>query len=83
MVGAWGSRSHQPLGCNHDKRPSGIAMILSVALLGFGAVYLQGEPILLQEWPKGDPPRVGGMSGKPHRLLTLANSLVRLGATNR
>ena len=80
-VGGWGT--HQPLGSKHDKQLLGIPMIPSVAFLDEGEVYLRGGPILLQEWPEGDSQQKQGMSGKYQRLLTLATSSVRLGATNR
>ena len=51
-VGGWGSRTHQPLGCRHDKRRGGIPMIPSDAFLGEGEVYLRGERILLKDWPE-------------------------------
>ena len=35
-------------------------MILSVASLAAGEVYLRGEPILLQEWPEADSKGGGG-----------------------
>ena len=58
-------------------------MIPIVAFLGEGEVYLRREPILLQEWPEGDSQREEGMCAKYHRLLKLATSSLRLGATNR
>ena len=81
-MGGWGSRTHRPLGCKHDKRPGRILMILSVVFLGEGEVYLQGEPILLQEWPEGDFEHDGGRSRKYHRLLTLATSSGQSGTKN-
>ena len=39
-------------------------MIPSVAFLGEGEVYPQGEPILLQEWPEGDSQREEQIFGK-------------------
>ena len=83
MVGGQGSSTPRPLGCNHDKRLGGIAMIPSVAFLSDGEVYLWREPILLQEWPEGDSQRGEAMFGKYQRLLKLATSRVWLGATNR
>ena len=56
-VGGWGSRMQRPFGCKQDKPPGGILMIPMVAFLGEGEVYLWGEPILLQEWPRGDSQR--------------------------
>ena len=46
-------------------------------------MYLWGEPVLLQEWPKGDSKMVEGMSGVYHRLLKLATSPVRSGTIKR
>ena len=58
-------------------------MIPSVALLGEGGVYLRGEPILLQEWPEGEPRQGEGVSEVYHRLLKLATSSVRLETISR
>ena len=71
-VGGWSNRTHRPLGCKEDKRPNGIRMIPSVALLGEGELCVQGDPILPQEWPKGDSKREEGISGVYHHLLKLA-----------
>ena len=69
-----GNRNHRPFGWEQDRRPGGIPMILSLAFLDEGKVYLRGETILLQEWPKGDSQCEEGMSGVYHRLLKLATS---------
>ena len=82
-VGGLGSSTHRQFGCRQEKRLGDTPMILSVAFLGEGEVYLQVEPRLLQEWPEGDSNREEGMSGKDPRLLKLATFSVRLGATNR
>ena len=83
MVGGWGNRTHRPLSCKQGKRPGGTPMIPSVASLADGEVYFRGEPILLQDWLKGDSQRGEGMSGVYHRFLKLATSSVRLGSINR
>ena len=83
MLGGWGSRTHRPLSCKQDKRPGGILMIPSVALLSEREVYLWGEPILVQEWLTRDSQRKEGMSWKYHRLLNLATSSVGLETINR
>ena len=74
MVGSSGNRIHGPLRCKQDKRPGGVPMIPSVAYLGEGEVYLRGEPIFLQERPKGDSEREEGICGVYYRLLKLAIS---------
>ena len=83
MVGDWGNRTHRLLGCKQDEQLGGIPMIPNVALLDEGEVYLQGQPITLQEWPEGDSQQEEGMSGKYHRLLKLATPSVRLRTINR
>ena len=80
MVRGWRSRTHQPLGSKQDKKPVGIPMIPSVAVLCEGQLYLQREPIHLQEWPQGDFKWEERMSGKYHRLLKLAPSSAQVGA---
>ena len=82
-MGGWGNRIYRPLGCKQDKWLGGIPMIPSVAFLCEGEVYLQGKPILLQEWPEEDSQREEGMSGVYHRILKLATSADRLGTINR
>ena len=82
-LGGWGNRTQRPFSRRQDKRPGGIPMICSVAFLGAGAVYLQGEPILLQELPKGDSQQEEVMSGVYHRLLKPETSWVWLGSINR
>ena len=57
-------------------------MISNVAFLCEGKVYLRREPILLQEWPKGDSPQEEGISGAYHRLIVLTTSSVRPGTIN-
>ena len=54
-------------------------MISGVAFLCEAEVYLQGESILLQEWPEGDSQQEKGMSGVKKALPKLAPSSVRLG----
>ena len=81
-LGGWGNRTHRPLGCKQDKRPGGIPMIPSVALLSEGEVYLRGELILLQRWLEGEYQQEEGMSGVYYCLLKLAKSSVRLGTIN-
>ena len=58
-------------------------MMFSVAFLDEGEVYLQGEPILLQEWPEGDSQREEGMSRVYQRLMKLATSSVWFGTIKR
>ena len=82
MLGGLSHRTHGPLGCRHDKRPGGIPVILSIAFLGEGELYLRGEPTLRQEWPKGDSQREEAMYGNSHCLLMLPTSSVRSAATN-
>ena len=82
MIGDWGNSTQQPWGWKQDKRPGGIPVVCSVAFLGKGGVYLQEEPILLQEWPEGDSRREEGMFGVYHRFWKLATSSVWLGTIN-